>query len=181
MVWVVSFTRKGMSQCGNEFHTRLRYKAEDRETVNKFSLMSFVQKGWKQFDKSSVWDFGCHLYGFTEANEIKEANSGRNLLPLMIYDQRTHGLSLANFTLGQIHELELDILDLQELRRNLPWKADQFLCKINVWGNCSNKMFKGLVLIFIFFWRRALLVNTNSNNTGISIPTLVTMIFVCWS
>lgn len=36
-----------MSQCDSEFCPRLGYKDEDRETVNKFSLIAFVQKGLK--------------------------------------------------------------------------------------------------------------------------------------
>jgi len=67
----------------------------------------------------------------------------------MIYNQRTHGPSLANFILGQFHEPESGILDLHQLRRNLPCRADQFVCEINVWGNCSNKQFKDFVLISI--------------------------------
>lgn len=34
-----------MSRCDSEFYPRLGYKDEDTETVNKFSLIAFVQKG----------------------------------------------------------------------------------------------------------------------------------------
>lgn len=64
---------------------------------------------------ASIW--------FTEANEIRDINSGRNgLLSLMIYSSRTRGLSLADFMLGQFHERESGILYLHQAEKNLAMK-----------------------------------------------------------